>query len=347
MEQNAPQTDAFFHSVAEAFARNREQAARFELVLVIIVVLLAVLQLVALIRRARGLRLDASLLAHQRGLTKDELDLVQALARAAKVDPMELLTHLDVFETTTTKALKGELKIFLEGEPLAASLRRIRHALHFDRLPAHAPLLSSRELAPGTALDVGDAHGQVTRVDEFSLTVELRSPLACAVGDALTLHLAHAREARYELTCRVLASQPASDLDRARLTLAHDDTPRRLQQRDLARVPVQAPISLHARSWPGHTLAQRQVFAELRDLSGGGAMVSSPSVLPPGVLVDATFSIAGQDFSLRAVTLSAQRHEGRSDVHLEFVGLTPEERERLIALVTRLQGAEQAAARQR
>lgn len=345
MEPNDPQTEAFFQSVGEAFAKNREEAARFELVLVAIVLLLAVMQVVAFVRRARGLKLDAQALAHQRGLTKDERELALALARAAGVPPMELLTHLDVFEAVTKRALLGELEVFLSGEPLAASLRRIRHALHFDRLPAHAPLLTTRELSPGLALEVGDAHAQVAHVDEATFSVELRAPVSCAVGDAVQLRLSHAREARYELTCRVREVKPATDVERQRVTLAHDEAPRRLQQREYARVAVKAPVTLRALSWPGHSLARRELAGELQDVSGGGARVSSAAVLPAGVLLEARFSVAGEAFCVQAVSLSTQRAGVAHEVHLEFKGLLAPERERLIAAVAKLEKAAQAAAR--
>ncbi len=331
MFSSDPRTEAFFRSLAEAFAKNRQTSASFFVVVGGLLVVLIVLQVRGALRRARASSRDAEALAAQRGLSGGDLTLAMALARSARVAPLELLTQHKVFEAVTSRALGGQLSAGVAGAPLASGLRRIREALGFDRLPAHAPLLSTRQLPAGTQLDVGAARGDVSLVDELTFTVSLRQPLSCTVGQPLTLQLAHAREARYQLRCRVLATQPGDS--GPQITFEHDNAPQRLQQREYARVNVEAPISLHPVSWPGQALTKRDLVGTLRDLSGGGARLSSPMALPPGVIVEASFSVAGQDFALSAVTLSSRGAE----VRLEFVDVLPKDRDRLIAAVNRLQ----------
>lgn len=332
------QQQEFFRSVSEAFERNREGASQsFELILLGLVILLAAMQAVAFVRRRRGLVFGVEQLAFQRGLTKDELALVLDLARAGGVPPMHLLTHLDAFERVTGRALTGAITVFLSGEPLASQLRRIRHVLHFDRLPTHAPLLSTRELAPGTAVSFGANHGQVSAVDEAHLEVELQAPATLEASATITLVLTHAREARYELHCRVKEVRQGTHLQ-----LAHDEAPVRVQQREYARAKASGPITLAAVSWPGHSIEKREVQGQLVDLGGGGALVTAHTVLPPGVRFAATFSASGQDFTkLDGVVIATHAKDaGTFELHLEFTRLAPAERERLIGAVAKLQTSE-------
>jgi c-di-GMP-binding flagellar brake protein YcgR len=333
----------FFRSVSEAFERNREAASQgFELVLLGLLALLLAAQAIGLWRRRRGLALDVEQLARQRGLTPEELAFARALSKAGGVAPMELLTHLDTFERVTGKALEGALAVEPGGEPLARQVRHLRHLLHFDRLPTHAPLLSTRELAPGTAVRLGAAHGEVTVVDEERLEVELRAPASLEPGAAVTLELTHAREARYELRCRVQEVHGG-----VHLRLTHDEAPVRVQLREFARVKASGPIALVAVSWPGHALERREVRGRLVDVSGGGALVAASAVLPPGVRVAATFQAGGQAFTRVEGVVVATHASGAGafELHLEFTQLRPAERERLVGAVAKLQLEERSAAK--
>lgn len=329
----------FFRSVNQAFARNREASSAFEWVLLLLGLVVVLLQVISILQRRRGVKLEVEALAHQRGVTDEELALIFELTSATSVPPMEFLTHPDVFERTTAGALSGTTKTSLSGEALAASLRRIRQALHFDRLPSHVPLLTTRELSRGMALDGGEGHGQVLDVSETSFTVGFRPPLVPTRGETLTLTLRHAREATYELHCRVLEAHSTS------VDFAHDEAPKRVQLREYARVDVSAPVTLRALSWPGHALETREANATLRDVSGGGALIASAVSFPAGVHLSLTFTIAGEAFrSLGGVVLSSQPHGSGVHLRVEFTTLVSAERERLFAAVARLQ-LEQAAAR--
>lgn len=340
--------EEFFRSVRESFAQNRaraeDQSEYLAFLLGLCVLALLALQLVVVVRRFRGLRLDVEQLASQRGFTREELAFVLQLTRASKVPAMKFLTHLDVFESLTARALRGEIKG--RGWPpehlLGQRVRRIREALNFDRLPPHTPLLTTRELSAGTGVDLGATHGQVFDVNESSFRVELRQGTDAPLepNQAVTLLLTHAREARYQLSCRVLE---VKDLQ---LVLAHDEAPTRVQQRELARVSVSGQVTLRALSWPGPSLLPHTAQGKLTDVGGGGACITCPSAFPPGAVLAVSFSVAEQPFlSLRSVVLACRPKEGFHELNLEFSGLPPAEKERLISALTKAQLHQLAASR--
>lgn len=328
----------FFQSVSDAFARNRESSSTLEWVLLLLALAVVALQVISIFQRRRGVHLEVEALAQQRGITGDELELVFELARLASVPPMDFLTHPDVFERATVGPLNGTVETTLAGDSLATTVRRIRHALHFDRLPSHAPLLTTRELSVGMALDCGEGHGQVLEVSERSFTVGFRPPLAPVSGETLTLTLRHAREATYELHCRVLRGHSTS------IDFAHDELPKRVQLREYVRVDLYTPVTLKALSWPGHALETREAKATLRDLSGGGALVASAVSFPAGVHLALSFTAGGETFSaLGGVVLSSLPYGNAVQLRVEFTTVTLAERERLFAAVAKVQ-LEQAAA---
>ncbi|MDP1916928.1 MAG: PilZ domain-containing protein [Myxococcales bacterium] len=328
----------FFHSVSDAFARNRESSTAFEWVFLLLALSVVALQVISIFQRRRSVHLEVETLAQQRGITNDELELVFELSRVASVPPMDFLTHPDVFERATVGPLNGTVETTVSGDALATTVRRIRHALHFDRLPSHAPLLTTRELSVGMALDCGEGHGQVVEVSERSFTVGFRPPLAPVSGETLTLTLRHAREATYELRCRVLRGHNTS------IDFAHDEMPKRVQLREYVRVDLYAPVTLKALSWPGHALETREAKATLRDLSGGGALVASAVSFPAGVHLSLSFTAGGETFSaLGGVVLSSLPYGNAVQLRVEFTTVTPAQRERLFAAVAKVQ-LEQAAA---
>ena len=327
----------FFHSVSDAFARNRESSSTLEWVLLLLALAVVALQVFSIFQRRRGVHLEVETLAQQRGITNDELELAFELARLASVPPMDFLTHPDVFERATVGPLNGSVETTVSGDTLATTVRRIRHALHFDRLPSHAPLLTTRELSVGMALDCGEGHGQVLEVSERSFTVGFRPPLAPVSGETLTLTLRHAREATYELHCRVLRGHSTS------IDFAHDELPKRVQLREYVRVDLYSPVTLKALSWPGHALETREAKATLRDLSGGGALVASAVSFPAGVHLALSFTVGGETFSaLGGVVLSSLPYGNAVQLRVEFTTVTLAERERLFAAVAKVQ-LEQAA----
>lgn len=336
--------EPFFQSVARAFSRNREGLPTVELAILVLLAAAVLLQLLGLARAllARRSRFHRHLAI--RGLGPDEVRFAAGLAAGARVEPLDLVTHLDVFERVTAGALAGAGS----GPPgeAAARIRRLRHALGFDRLPAHVPLLSTRELSPGTAVEVGPQHGTVAEVDEAGLTVEVRDPPALPAGQQVALGLAHAREARYALGCRLASAHPQPG-GGWHLRLEHDEHPVRLQQREYVRVPVDGAVRLDpAAPWPqGLPWPAGPAQARLVDLSGGGAAADSRVPLPVGALVRASFSVGGEAFDgLRAVVLACRPGDGGGHrLQLEFTGRAGAERERLVSALTHVELAAQAA----
>ena len=335
-------SNPYILSLADAFSRYREQAVIIEILLVLLVLALVTTQVVYLVRRTRALRLDALVLAEQRGLNPLEQQLVLALARKADVPPMEFLTHLDVFEAVTRDALEQPDHYPIPSLAIPDVLRRIRHALHFDRLPTHAPLLTSRELSPGLAIDVNGVSGKIIDVTESSFEVELPEPPTVRTGDEVRVRFSRSRDARYELSCRVDEIFAVTDETGPGLVLRHDEAPRRQQMRRHVRVAVAVPVAMHAVSWPGVAMAPRHFSGELRDISAGGALVVSRASLPPGVILKLSFTLDEEAFSLLAVNLSSRQSTEENKFHLEFTGMSKPDRDRLLAIVGRRQRHQRA-----
>jgi hypothetical protein len=237
-----------------------------------------VLQVVGILRSLLARRSRFHQLLASRGVSAEDVRFAAGLATRAAVEPLQLVTHLDLFERATALALAP-------GAPGAADaaprIHRLRHALGYDRLPAHTPLLSTRELGPGTALDVADQAGTIVEVDEGGFTVEVRQPPTAPSGHQVALSLAHAREARYALGCRLASAHPQPG-GGWHLRFEHDEHPTRQQQREYVRVPFQGPLALRpVASWqPGLPALATEVQARLVDLSGGGALATCRAVEP-------------------------------------------------------------------
>jgi len=326
--------DEFFRSVAEAFGRNRAEwpGAVATVAALLLLGLLAALAGALRRRRTRAGRLAR--LAVRHGLDAADLDLARVLAAGEGVAPDELLVRLDAFERATARALSGRSPPARGEDDAADRVRRLRQRLGFDRLPAHAPLLSSRELAPGTAVAAAGSPGQVARVDELAFAVEHTSAPPVTTGATLTLDLVHAREARYRLRCSVLAVRASPG--GTTLVLGHDEAPERVQLRAFARVQLPGELTYRPlEPWPTHPPVQLGT-AGLVDLSAGGALVSTGAPLPVGGLLAASFTVGDERFeAVRAVVLASAREGGAYRGHLEFGPMPEAERGRLAAAVER------------
>jgi hypothetical protein len=341
-------TAEFFRSVAGAFAANGPRGPGAIAVLLLVGVVAGIV-LGGAVRRLRARRhaLDAFLARHDLGA--EDLALVRALARDAGAAPLDVLTHLDLFERSTGRALAAAPA----GGPRdpATRIARIRHAVGFDRLPAHTPLLSTRELSPGTALQLeggAPCRGVVAGVDERTLRLELDGPLALGAGDELQLGVVHAREARYGVRGRVVWARPAP-LDTTHVGLTHDEAPSRVQRREHVRVSGDGTATLRPLRWPGVAPARprgppRPVVARLLDVSAGGLRVTATEPLPVGLLLEAAFALGGERFeALPAVVLSsAAAPGGVRELHLELSGAPEVERARLAAAVARAEARRRA-----
>jgi hypothetical protein len=344
-------THEFFRSLAGAFAENGPRGPGVVAALVLAGIVGGVV-LAGCVRRLRARRTALATFLARHDLGAEDLVLVRALAREVGAGPLDVLAHLDLFERSTQRALAAAPP----GGPRdpAARIGRLRQAVGFDRLPAHAPLLSTRELAPGTAVRLegrGAARGAVLAVDERALRVELDGALELADGAEVSLGIVHAREAQYAVRGRVLWVRPAP-LDTTHVALTHDEAPHRIQRREHVRVVGDGTATLRPLRWPGVAPARppgpgprRPVVARLLDVSAGGLRVAAAEPLPVGLLVEAAFALGGERFeALPAVILSAATDEdGVRELHLELSGAPDAVRGRLAAAIVRAETRGRAA----
>lgn len=334
--------DEFFQSLARAFARNRTALPGFLVAVVVLGAVGAAALTLAGLRRRRSARTRALAFARQRGLGGDDLELARSVARQASVDLLQFLTHLEIFERVTGEALRRGARGRRPLSELEGGIHRVRRGLGFDGLPIHAPLLTTRELTPGGALEVEGQSGRIARVDEGSFEVTLPEPLAHKPGETVALTLAHGREARYGLRCALIAAGRAPGGD-WQTVLAHDEAPQRIQMREYVRIPVKGSILLRpvvsdlapAAQDGGH-------YAALVDVSGGGARVATAAELAVGGFLRVSFAVADSQFTaVSAEVLSCSRAaDGQLLAQLEFRGLPERERERLVSALARLELAQ-------
>lgn len=329
--------EEFFRSVAGSFAENRKATAVVEVAILILIALALALQLGAVVRRWWGRRTRLRALAAAHGVDAEDLAYAVSLARLEGVAPLALLTRVELFERATARALSAAPGQYPEAP---RRIRRLRRAMGFDRLPVHTPLLSSRELAPGVAVELGPDAGQIAEVGEETLVVRFRAGAPRPVpGEELALGLIHAREARYELRCRVVDVR-AEEPDGLLLVLSHDEAPRRIQQREYARVATRGAMALHpVPPWPMYAGPLVDVVARLEDVSAGGALVMSRAMLPVGLLAEATFTLGRDRFErLPVVVLTVEPLPGGSSrARLEWGRVSSAVRDRLVAAVAHLE----------
>lgn len=329
----------FFQSLAQAFAHRPGGVWPGALLAGFVVALLALGGVFGQVLGAlRGRRNRLSGLVVRHDLEAMDLDLARRLGMLVGVPPADVVANLDIFERATAKALAAKSPApswagYTEDET-ADRIRRLRGLVGFDRLPPHAPLLTSRELMPGTAIRVDEFTGQVSHVDERAFTVEFLEKTPLWKSMSVELSLVHAREARYELTCAVLAVRPLKD-GAVALVFAHDESPKRSQKRAFARAVVGGEIALRLlEPWP--TRPPLRTNATLVDVSGGGALVLARTPLPVGALFAASFTVGGERFeAVRAVVLALEPSGASFHAHLEFGPLSESQRERLVTAVER------------
>jgi c-di-GMP-binding flagellar brake protein YcgR len=343
--------DEFFQSVSRSFAENRAHSDLVVPVLLALVALQLFLHLRAGRRQQRERKGTLELFAARHSLSAEELQWALELAAQVQADPLALLANLDVFERSTAHLLAGPV-----GQPdhLANHVRLLRHALGYDRLPAHFPLLSTRELPRGTAVEVAGHGAAISRTDERSFTVDLvqpAGPAASPAGSAVAIDLVHARDARYALRCKLLEQRSGQRGCGGRLLLAHDEAPVRVQHREYARVQTSGvvrlrPVPPESGGVPEHEGVQPLPSAlDLVDASGGGLQVASGGAVQVGALLYVSFQLGKAAFEdLPAVVLSGEpAAAGGYRSRLEFGDLDEETREKLVSAVQRVSLAQRAA----
>lgn len=329
----------FFESLGRAFRPKVELARDVELGLLALAGFLLLLFLSRPLRRRLTRARRFRELLRQRGISPAERRRLRELAREAGADPLSVVEQREAFERVTARALQEHAPA--ETSPL---VRRLRQALSFDRVPASAPLLSSRELLPGALLLLGDLPARVTAVTEEVLAVALQGDPGLAPGDEAAVALSRGREARYRLRCPVRAVERSAP-DGFILLLEHDEAPERIQARSAVRVALRGGVGL-TRLEPGGE-EEPALLGELLDLSAGGALVMSHTPLARGERVLLSFAAAQTRFErVEAEVLRVERQPGGAwRAHLSFRILDPAVRNRLGSAVAKLDLRGQAVRR--
>jgi hypothetical protein len=341
-------TESFLRELGNAFARNGLGPRGVTVLLLLAGVVLGVV-VSRLVRSALASRAILERFAARHALGAADVQLARAVAARAGLDPLDVLTRLDLFERATALAL-ADAPAGAAEDP-AARVAHLRQALRFDRLPAHAPLLSTRELAAGTSVEVeldDRRRGVVLGADERTWRVEVDGPVGLVLGDEAAVTVVHARDAHHAVRCRVVDRVTVGD-GTTHLSLAHDEAPRRLQRREYVRVPADGAIAIRPLLWPVTPPGARaEIAARIVDVSGGGLHVRTEAPLAVGLLAELRFDVAGAEFrGLRAAVLTCAPVEGGHEARLELKGVPEHERERLTAAVARTEAREREGAGRR
>lgn len=339
--------DEFLRSVRLAFRPEDEDIGYgwvWALLAIGSLVLLLVLRRARAGRRVRRVAADAfaNVMANRK-LGADDEKLLRRMAARTGVEPMLVATQAEAFETATAAELAAApppaLNAPADDLGVFAQVGRLRHSLGFQVVPAHLPLVTTRQLASGQRVEVGAMQGEVTDVSEAWFTVDVRAGGAfgnTTAGQEVRLAFARGSEARYSARCAVAQAEPS----RAprRLTLRHDEKLERVQLRSAVRVPAHGAIELRARTGavpPPDSGDAGTVRGELMDLSVGGIALSTETRLPKGASFHASFVWEGNEYRDLPVWVVACTPRSRTIhlVRLEFRGLPAGDEDRLAAAI--------------
>lgn len=341
--------DTFLQSVRAAFKPAEGMPAWGWAALVFAV--LAVVGLVRWRARQTSSRQDeaafARLLQERRVSTADGTAIAR-LAQAAALPPLSVASRLDAFERATARALAGHSPPApgvvggTDADEVFARVRRLRLALGFHVVPDHLPLVTTRELVPGMALNVDHVAATVVDVNEGWFSVVARdgheAPLkARALGTPAFVTLTRGHDARYEAHCAALSFDAAGAARKA--FLLHDEKPVRHQLRAAVRVSAQGTVVLTAND------GTAPATGTLVDISVGGCAVETSSAQPLGHAVHLAITWNGETYrALPASVLHCDARGGGFLVRLAFHGLSADDDARLSAAVARHSGRATGAA---
>ena len=336
--------DVFFLSLRDAFRPSPNQLAPFIGVVGVFVSLGLGLTLVQRYRRRRDAAAGFARFVASRRLDPASAALIERLARRARVDPMLVVTHVDVFERATADELGRH-------EPSAESgkagvfhlIGDARRALGFHELAEHFPLFTTRELRAGMPIEVAGVPVSLVEVNEACFAIEVSAgaePPLAKVGAPSVVTLVHGQEARYAARCSLLArvTAPAN-----RLVFAHDEHPARIQLRAAVRIPLTGSVELRRPASPSASAPasgrgnELVATGTLRDISVGGIALDTKVRIPVGSELGASFEIdGGACRDLAAWVLECvPRARGTFRLRLQFRDLPPVDETTLAAAVAR------------
>jgi hypothetical protein len=254
-------------------------------------------------------------------------------------------SRVEAFEKATAIALQDQTPTLLVREnDFFSRVHNLRHVLGFANLPDHFPLLTTRELLPGTTVELRGAPASITEVTEAYWSINSPTDLPVGAGAVVEGVVIRAHEARYILTCRLLAAKP---FDQGRvLVLGHDEAPARAQLREFVRVDAQGTVHFHPVPLPGTPPPAKGAAAEtigsLVDVSLGGMALHVASTWPEGTPVVVGFDFGGEVFQgigavvldCRAVAPSEPDAAVRQLLRLTFRHFSAGDEQRLAAAIT-------------
>jgi c-di-GMP-binding flagellar brake protein YcgR len=334
MDSNSP-TDDFFRGLRGAMSPQPNMGLHALYGVLGILLFVGAWWLIARSRRLRAEHDKLAALAHQKHLTPIEAQLIERMARRAELVPVTIATRIDLFERASAALLaERQPKLDFKDDDVLAVLGRLRKKLGFDRLPAHFPLLTSRELSPSFALEILQTPARILDVNESYLLVRVATQTPVGRNERLAVSVVHSAEARYALECRVLGVEPVGDAE-LELHLAHDESPERVQHRKYARVPMAGvvPVTVPPNSLYGVSVTRNEL-AQLVNVSAGGMLIELGAELPQGIGVSVTFDIRGAAFALDATVLRSQRERGRYATVLLWKRVDERVRASLVAAIS-------------
>lgn len=318
--------EEFLRALRDTWAERSHPGYGPLFLLLAIVLIALVWSLISSIRTRRARALEAVRLAGEKGIGHDDLYWFEQSCKQSGHETLEVLTRIATFEQATAAALSPP------DDEAATRIARVRHALGFDRLPTHFPILSSREMQLGATVDMAGVRGEVADVNELFFAVRSDKKLDRAAGAQLPLTLIHASEARYRLTCTLLGR------DGGHYRFGHDEAPERIQQREHVRVEVAGPVHVEPFSSPQHGGAAPPACEGLMvNVSSGGMLLESELELPAGLSLRLNFEVNGARFQeVTAIVIESMKRPPNLAARIEFVGISEHERERLGATLSRL-----------
>lgn len=333
--------DEFLSSFSRAFQAERSSPRAALLALAVIVAAAAAAALAwRLFDRWQSARADAAALAHlaqERGLTEDDVALLQEIAARGATTALAVATHIDVFERAVAAELAGRADTTESREgDLVDAARRLRQQLGFATLGPQDIIITTRELEPGMPVDMAGTRTTVHEVTEGSFTVRMARAPEVTPGAKIALSIVHLDEAKYFVLCDLLSAEP--DGDGWRVAFGHDEHPARTQRRRYARVHPGGAATAEYGGDQGALGRPRTVLeGTLLDVGIGGAALQTLTPVEPRTRARATFSIGAVVFrDVEAVVLGCEGPpEGPYRVRLEFVRLPAEKLRRFGEAITR------------
>jgi len=305
-------------------------------------------------------RRDFERLAMRKGLTRDEVRVMDELAKRSGVaTPLPLATSALRFDESVHAELERLRGTADEGDAAARVYTAIREKLELTEVPLGRGLPSTRFLRVGQPLVVGRAEApsergypsEVTSLDDTGITISwpARGGTRAELGAGARVRVAFWRsdDARYffDTDVRTVLSEVEP-----RLLLRHTREITRVQSRKFYRIAVSIPVVLHyvpgERAVPETTVdlpagavsRARRFSARVTTLSGGGISMVCDQNIPVDAVLRSHIPIeaagAPVPCACRVLSAATSRRAGKYVLRTEFIAIDEEDRDRIFRYVS-------------